>query len=412
MRKDELIIEIDGNPLGFNPLNCSDYNGFFLSQFLFFNLKDGVNCDIVTDDYITYNIILYEYLVSKGINSVHYVNTIIYYYNGKGYYKCFAPFIRKVKGIPCIEIVNRQAFRIVLWFPFKEFKKILQSRYIIPSTEKCFPVNCGYYKLIEVNNNCIKLESREDYFKWSQIKLVNNTNPIVTKYLYENNKVDITCHSNFSPILESLIKANKVTNKGSLLLYIYIKDTVLADIFHLNKKYILENIKINFGQYLDIIDTFFIDEEFYSDVIIKPFIKTKNKKYKILYSNYFPNKEIANICKEFYLERGIEVELVEVQTLEQYFPIRKIFDMYIGVAYAKFNDYICYCLEYALKLNIEDKKKFVRALVERNFFNLHKLLENVNGYIPLALLKNSYYINDKAKDIKVSQFGEISFYES
>ena len=112
------------------------------------------------------------------------------------------------------------------------------------------------------------------------------------------------------------------------------------------------------------------------------------------------------------MERGIEVELVEVQTLEQYFPIRKIFDMYIGVAYAKFNDYICYCLEYALKLNIEDKKKFVRALVERNFFNLHKLLENVNGYIPLALLKNSYYINDKAKDIKVSQFGEISFYES
>ena len=84
-----ISIELDFKPDNYNLLRCLEYNGYFLSQFLYDKLEDGVNCCISTQNDKNYIIQLKDFWEKRNINASHFINTFEYYQKNNLYYYQF-----------------------------------------------------------------------------------------------------------------------------------------------------------------------------------------------------------------------------------------------------------------------------------------------------------------------------------
>ena len=107
---------------------------------------------------------------------------------------------------------------------------------------------------------------------------------------------------------------------------------------------------------------------------------------------------------------GYSVNLKKEVSFRTYMETRNLYDGYIGVRYPKYDSLTSYALSFAVQLNADKKKEFLNCFMVRNFDGMHRVLQDVPRFFPLAISKTIYLFNDHAKNIEISRFGKITFH--
>ena len=409
--KNELFIELDDYPIEYNPQLCHDYNGLFVSQFLYSSLIDGNNCNIVSEDNTQFEIELYDSLLSRNIFSDSYIRALIYYYNNPTQFSVFRPFIKTKEGTPEIFEINKRKFKINLKIQFPEFKSLLQSRYIIPLDENYRPLFSGDYRLIVGDSHDqLSLKKVASTAPFERIVFVVNSDSIKTIRLLNTGSIDMTCPSNYSPLLDYIDNFNRKQQDGSLIYYLFVKNERILKCLQKNKSYILNRVSRTLGRYLDPIDSFWI-QKYRPDKSVEKIESCSTKEEcTFVYSDFFPNKLLATICADVLNMCGYSVNLKKEVSFRTYMETRNLYDGYIGVRYPKYDSLTSYALSFAVQLNADKKKEFLNCFMVRNFDGMHRVLQDVPRFFPLAISKTIYLFNDHAKNIEISRFGKITFH--
>lgn len=403
----DISIELDFKPDNYNLLKCLEYNGYFLSQFLYDKLGDGVNCCISTQNDRNYIIQLTDFWEKKNINASHFINTFEYYQkNVDSAYRLFLPFVGKKNGKWDINMINSNTIEINLLFPFKEFKDMLQSRYIVPS-DSAFPIASGRYIISSCTEESIVLESK---FQDSKLNVYFNADYERTSIYCANNIIDVTCPMNCSPKIKNTEGYVYKNERGSLVYYLYCKNPSLVKCLETCKerfdKYLCENISKDFYP----INSFYIDDECkvkYNERGNNNELKRYKENLFICYSDYYPNEEMAMIWQEVCAEIGIEVKLVKIDSFADYLKERKKYDMYIGVTFPQYDNMHSISMSLIGTLGPRERYEYAKYLYLNDKRELYKYMQTVNGYIPLAISNFSYY-RKRNTNFNISEYGYIT----
>ena len=407
----KLFIELDDYPIACDPQLCHDYNGLFVSQFLYSSLSDGNNCNIVSEDNMQFEIELYDSLLSRNIFSDSYIRAFLYYYNNSTQFSIFRPFIKTKEGIPEIIKINKRKFRINLRIQFPDFKALIQSRYIIPLDEKFHSFFSGDYRLM-VENSQKRLslgKIASSALPFENIVFAVNSNPIKTIELLKKGEINITCHSNYSPLLNSVDGFKRKQQDGSLIYYLFVKNEAISKCLNENRSYILNRISKILGLYVDPIDSFWIQNyspDKISGLMEKCLVK---EECTLIYADFFPNGVLANICADVLKMCGCSVKLKKEQSFCMYLKNRFQYDAYLGVRYPKYDSLTSYALSFATQLRPSKKREFLNYFVNEEFMGMHRVLQDVPRFFPLAISKTIYLYDNHAENIEISRFGKVSF---
>lgn len=404
-----ISLELDIKPSNMNILTCFEYNSFFVSQFLYARLIDNVNCTILTNDYQNYIIQLHDYWKQRNINSAHFVNVFTYYYNHRdSAYRVFVPFIKSKGKELGIKSINAETIEINLIFPYKEFKDMVQSRYIVP-IEQNKVLMTGEYAVNRISEKKLVLKNKE---REQKLYFYFNSDYYKTSEYFCNNIIDITCPVNDSPKIEIDRNYIYIKQTGSLVYYCYSKIKDLAEYIAYNRVHLNRMLEEILGTNYYIINSFYIDKVYQinHEYEIKSNVNTikTRKVVSICYSNYYPNEEIALIIKNELLRIGVISELVKFDSFDDYIKRREYYDIYIGVTYPQYDNMHSISMNLLGALNQKERNEYAKLLFIDDKEGLYRCMQNAGGYVPLAISNFRYYKKPNI-NFTISEYGYVQF---
>lgn len=393
--KEKVFIEIDERPLSKNPLILFDFNNKIINSLFFEKLIDNVNCKIdIKNNYKEYKVIFNYSLLDRGIYPIDYLRTILYQIkNNRDLYGYIGKtFISKLK----YECTLRY-FKLIFPIPFLFFDIVLQSCYIFNSKK----INLYKYNLDKLSTKNYYIQFIYNRNKYKTIDYINNKSKFISAFSEPN------IH-----LLTLLKNKEKIFKKdSSLIFYIFSKNETIVDLLYSNKKIIdFELKKIKYNKFISIVNSFIPLEKnvCYEKNIIKINKLYCEKNITLCYCDFYPNLDIIKVIFDFLKSFGIKVKLIKYSTLGEYLKYRNDFDMYLGIASPKFNNYYFFILD--LLYNLE---KSEQIYVKNNIFNYFEkieifsyILSKTKNFLPICRLKFIYYNNTL---LHIDEFGE--FYE-
>ena len=402
-----IAIELDFMPQINKIINVKDYNDYFFLQFIHSWLRDGENCNITSLDNKEYKISLFDYWIKKGITSKEFINSFYWNAVSKSPYKVFLPFVKRENNELQLKYINDKEFTIELIAPCKEFYLMIQSRYIVPFDDSGTEILCGEYKIIEKKEKELHLFSPKNN---STIRILVNSNPEVTSEYLNNNKIDISCPSNYSPFVN--VKNDKlIKKKGSLVYYLFSKDEVITKIIANNRRIINILLREKIGDFIEPLNSFyeniydFGEPEDYWEIDYDSIV---DNDYVIYYSNYYPNKLLADICRLVLNKYGVNVRTYEVPSYYNFMNECSEYNLYMGVMYPLYESSHAVGMNMLGGLSKENQMRFSKALVDNNVREMWRLLRKIGGFVPLGKGNFWYYKRDDCA-IEIDEYGKIHF---
>lgn len=383
----KLIIEIDGIPMGINPLLVYEYNAKFLVQFLYFKLKNRINCHIVSKNNMEYWIYLTECFEVVNIGAKEFVNCIYFHKREES-----SPVHRLFSAIKKCEC-KRNIIYIYLYFPMDFFTDLLQSSYIVACNDD-IPIHKATY--LEKANSIIVKKNVE----W---EFIINTDYKKSKALFMNDDIDITCHSHGSP--DNILLDNLANNEGSMVYYLGFKNVDIKNVVLPYINIIKVKLKEILPDFIDIINSFCCTED--AGVNLSKLINIKKEEIIITlaYLDYFPNEIIATQIKNSLAAFSIKIILIKINSLQELVHKRKNYDAYLAIVYPFFNHPFGIVMNFINELDLVQKRNFNKLFAKGK--KLSEIFEFTEKSIPIAKSRNLYNRKSWCKDISFTSYGDI-----
>ncbi len=393
------FFEIDDYPLSIDPFISTDFNFKIISDFLYYRLRDEINCKIVNLDKNIIEIRLFDYFLERNIYSENFVKCFHRHIHEKTPYFKYLIFIEKVV------VVSQDAFRLYTRTSLDFFKEVFQSHFIIPVTFLGKPIKKGEF--IKKQDG-FKIISEDKTYNF----LVNKSCENTIGFLKEGN-LDLTAFSHPNELLLTDCSNNSYlfdrykleSVRGSLVYYLKFFNQQFGEYFEEIRKLLHEEIKNN---------PFLIPvSDFLGSESKNRIIKTPNKRSSVLgtlkigYSNYFPNKKIAVALQKVLLKRyAVSSVIVEFDNLQLLIENMNNVDIVLSITFPVIDNLNILLLDILPDVSSELQKQILKDFQLGNFTKIASYTSFTRSMLPI-FCSQYYYFKKLERRIEVSSFGEI-----
>ncbi|MEC5221335.1 ABC transporter substrate-binding protein [Bacillus atrophaeus] len=421
-----LKIEIDSLPIQLNPLITSDYTSKFISSIMYESLRHGYNCRMTHQQHQVYTVKLHPHYIGDAEKLIHTITFHLIKENQSPHltsFLCIKNAIPFVKGLMPLEelglkVMNKREFEVTLDEPFEAFQTVLQSSFLIPSEQNGDAVANGPYRLIHKDEKGLEFERNPEYQitpadqnTIRSIHFVFNDNLTKSIELYENNKIDVTCHTQFHHTnMDYRTYIDFKESSLPMLFTLKVKDGMLLRFIknNLNKQQLaqdLRHIVIPTDSLLGVSSNI---REKHEEIEI-----VSKEPVRIVYADYYPNGEIMEKVADIVKQSGIDVVIHKVSTFHEYYHLdKRIFDIELHLFLPNYLHYMSY-----LKYFIHDipEKKVKMDIFEfakhKKKEELYGLFENTTQYYPICFGKSLYLQDPCIEGFHLNPDGLLSVHD-
>lgn len=419
-----IVVEIDTVPTNFNPLNAKDYAEKMICSALFERLKDGVNCEIVVQNQLQFDVHLFDNYIGDAVELYNCVLFCLDRYNKNHNLKSFLAIKNAVGVIQGrveyselgIEMKGDRLLRITLDYHSPSFYYILQSPLFVPVRDKQ-PLNNGPYTLTEKTSEIITLSRNRKYDEVQNIystyveKLIFklNTNPERSVALYKEHHIDITCHTQFHHNHNHLKIYNDYEERESDLLFcLKVKNKDIKNF--IVSQYPSQSLSIKLGHIIEpalsLVPSTLRPHSHNKEKCIPPSYVVRQK-LKILYADYYPNCYVIEELIQLLDRIDIKYEITKVHDFNEYIQMEiERYDIVLQLFFPTYSHYSSY-VRYFIQDIMDDasKKKIIELLNSDNYKGIVKTFEQTDHFIPLFYGRNQYFIDPQIEGYTLDRLG-------
>ena len=407
-------VAIDHMPLSENPLYANDFISYYIYSLIacpLFKYKNGklekLACENIVLKKNTYCIELKKNLrYSNGK-----------YASIKDYYECFIKIMNSITYpkylLENIKKISLKNDKLIITLKRKDLFFLHKLSYFSfsPFQNK---LNCGQYYIDIVNKDSIILK-RNKYFNFNVEKQEKNlefkqyaNHEDIKAFL--NNEIQLTNITTFP--LEYLKKLKPEIQDSNLIFTLKFSPNLMTKKYKKFRQYIayiIDKNKINnkLNNVFDIKNDFCLNKEINMDINYGKTNYTKitnMQNIKLGYTNFYPNKKIANEIKKQLLQKNIKVKLYKYNLCKP-----NDCDIYIDIIFSPFYyDEYLYLSKYFRIVNGKKYNKlcnkYEKTRKEKIYKNIIKICYNNANVIPI--LKSKYiYLYSKELNKKIDKGG-------
>lgn len=404
-------IAIDHMPLENNPLYSNDFCSYYIFSRIMYPLFTFDGKKIVKNACKSITIKKNKYIIKIKDN--------INFYNGrtvtvKDYYDSFVSVMGKMcygkyllENVKKIYIDNDQII-IILKRKDLFFLDKLSYYSFSPFEEN---LTCGPYYVETIGKDIMILKKNiyyEDSKEIKSLEFVQYRRNDVRDFL--NNKLDMTNITTFP--LKLIEKLKPEVHNSNLMFVLKFNSKLMSKKYRNVRRYILSAIdkeKLNhlLNDVYIVKNDFSLNDEKYN---YKRKVSKFNSVEKLTlgYTNYYPNKIIVDELQRQFLDKKVNVELVQYNLCE-----KNNCDIYIDIVFSPFFFKESFYLSKYFKIVNGKKYKILCNIYEqtKNKLIYKKIMKRCNSTANIIPLLRSKYIYLRSSEMKKTNQNKVNFYE-